>query len=141
LISTSLLTLGVATIGPGLSWTALWLPVIIFPIVLIALGLSWFLSSLGVFFRDIGQVTTVLIPMLMYSSAVFFPATIIKGFAWTILRFNPLLHATGLARDALLWHRAMNPRELAYLYVSGIATFWLGYFSFHRMKPAFADVL
>lgn len=141
LISTVLVAVGVATVGPGLSWSALWLPVILLPVILIALGLSWLISSLGVFFRDIGQVTPVLIPMLMYSSAVFFPAKIITGFAWSILRFNPLLHATGLSRDALLWHHPMNFRELGYLYVSGIATLWLGYFAFRKMQPAFADVL
>jgi lipopolysaccharide transport system permease protein len=141
LISIVLVALGVATLGPGLSWSALWLPIIILPIILMALGLSWFISSVGVFFRDIGQVTPVLIPVLMYSSAVFFPAKVITGFAWSILRFNPLLHATGLARDALLWHRTLNPRELGYLYASGIGICWLGHLAFRKMKPAFADVL
>jgi len=83
----------------------------------------------------------VLIQVLMYASAVFFPAKIITGAAWSILRFNPLLQATGLARDALLWHHALNPRALGYLYAFGIITCWLGHLAFRRMKPAFADVL
>jgi lipopolysaccharide transport system permease protein len=141
LISIALVALGVATVGPGLWWSALWLPVIILPIVLLALGLAWFLSSLGVFFRDIGQVTPVLIQVLMYASAVVYPSSLLKGIAWSILRFNPLLHAVDLARDALLGQHGMNPRQLAYLYACGIVACWSGYLVFRRMKPAFADVL
>jgi lipopolysaccharide transport system permease protein len=141
LISMSLAATGVAIMGPGLSWSALWLPVIVFPIVLIALGLAWLISSLGVFFRDVGQVTPVLVQVLMYSSAIFFSPHIIKGTAWAILRFNPLLHAADLARNALLWHHPLNFHELAFLYASGIAICWLGHIAFRKMKPAFADVL
>src|SRR5664280_1005162 len=141
LISLALVALGVVTVGPGLSWSALWLPVIIFPIVLFALGLAWFISSLAVFFRDIGPVTPVLIQALMYSSAIFFPAKIIKGTAWAILRLNPLLHAAELARDALLWHHALNLRHLGYLWATGIFTCWLGYVAFRKMKAVFADIL
>jgi lipopolysaccharide transport system permease protein len=141
LISIGLVALGVATVGPGLSWYVLWLPVIILPIILLALGLAWFISSLGVFFRDIGQATTVLVQVLMYASAVVYPATVLKGVAWSILRFNPLLHAVELARDALLWQHGLNPKALAYLYACGIAACWLGHLVFRKVKPAFADVL
>ena len=141
LISLALVALGVATLGPGLSWSALWLPIIIFPVVLSALGLAWFISSLGVFFRDIGQVAPVLTQGLMYASAIFFSPRIIKGTAWTILRCNPFLHAAALARNALLWHHPLNVGELAFLYASGIVICWGGHLAFRRMKPAFADVL
>jgi lipopolysaccharide transport system permease protein len=141
LISTVLVAIGAATLGPGLSWSALWLPVIILPIVLIALGLSWLISSLGVFFRDVGQVTQFLTQVLLWASAIFFSPHIITGTAWTILRFNPLLHAAALARNALLWHHALNLRQLTFLYASGIAICWVGNMAFRRMKPAFADVL
>lgn len=140
-ISVLLVASGVAMMGPGLSWSALWLPVIVFPLILLALGLAWFISSLGVFFRDISQVTPVLVQVLLYASAVFFSPDKIKGTAWSILRFNPLLHAAALARNALLWQHGLNLRELGYLYASGIVTCWLGFLVFRRMKPAFADVL
>jgi lipopolysaccharide transport system permease protein len=141
LISLALVAAGVAIMGPGVSWSALWLPVIVLPIVLLALGLAWLISSLGVFFRDIGQVTPVVTQVLLYASSIFFSPHVIKGTAWSILRFNPVLHAADLARNALLWHHALNLRQLAFLYASGIVICWLGYVTFRRMKPAFADVL
>jgi lipopolysaccharide transport system permease protein len=141
LISTFLVAMGVATVGRGLSWSALWLPVIIFPVILIALGLSWSISSLGVFFRDIGQVTQFLTQVLLYASAIFFSPRVITGTFWAFLRWDPILHAAALARNALLWHNELNLRALAYLYFSGIVICWLGHLAFCRMKPAFADVL
>jgi lipopolysaccharide transport system permease protein len=141
LISTILLALGVMLIGPGLSWSALWLPIIILPVALIALGLSWFISSAGVFFRDISQLTQFLVQVMLYASAIFFSPRIIQGTAWSFLRWNPLLQAAALARNAFLWHQPLDLRKLVFLYVSGIAVCCLGNLAFRKMKPAFADVL
>ena len=53
LIGFGLCLLGVVTLGPGLSGTVFYVPLIIAPVFLMALGLAWFLSALGVFIRDI----------------------------------------------------------------------------------------
>ncbi|OHE80768.1 MAG: hypothetical protein A3G75_13600, partial [Verrucomicrobia bacterium RIFCSPLOWO2_12_FULL_64_8] len=91
LISFGLVLLGVVAVGPGLGLGALWLPVVIAPVVLAALGLAWFLSALGVFFRDVGQVMPFVTMALMFASAIFYPASSIPVGAWHLLRFNPLL--------------------------------------------------
>jgi lipopolysaccharide transport system permease protein len=141
LISIALATLGVALAGPGLSWSALWVPVIILPVVLIALGLAWFASALGVFLRDIGQAAQFFSQVLIYASAVFYSHRIVPHGAWIFLRLNPMVHAVELARNALLWHRPLNLIYLAYLYAFGFTAFVLGSAFFRKMKPAFADVL
>jgi lipopolysaccharide transport system permease protein len=74
----------------------------------------------------------------------FYPATKIaesSPAAWAVLRFNPVLLANELARDAALWSRPLNFDYLFYLYAVGLAACYLGYAIFRRMKPAFADVL
>jgi lipopolysaccharide transport system permease protein len=141
LISLALLMLGIMFLGPGLSITALWLPVILLPVILLLFGTSWLFSALGVFFRDLGQVMQFLTMALMFSSAVFYSAAKIPPEFWTFLRFNPLLLAIELARDAALWGRPLNYFHLAYVYGVGLAVCWLGHLAFKRMKPAFADVI
>jgi lipopolysaccharide transport system permease protein len=144
LISLGLLLLSVLLSGTALHWGMLWLPVIFLPLLLLGIGAGWFFSALGVFFRDVGQMMQFLTIALMFSSAVFYPAArIIAGSpaAWTVLRFNPVLLAIELARDAALWARPLNYHHLAYLYVAGFAACYLGHLAFRRMKPAFADVL
>jgi lipopolysaccharide transport system permease protein len=142
LISLALVLSSVQVFGPGLQADVLWLPVILMPVVLLCLGLGWFCAALGVFFRDISQLMQFLIMVLMYASGVFYSAQ--RSFpaaAWVWLRFNPILLAIELARDAVLWHHPLNLHHLFYLYAFGFAVCYLGYAFFRKMKPAFADVL
>ena len=141
LISLSLVLAGTVVFGPGLSWQALWLPIILLPLLLLTLGISWFLSALGVFFRDTTQVIQFLGMALMFSSAVFYSAQKIPATAWFWMRFNPLLLSIELSRDAVLWSRPLNFNHLAYLYAAGFLVCYLGHAAFRKMKPAFADVL
>ena len=140
LISLGLALLALLIFGEGLPLTTLWLPVIIVPLFLLGLGTSWFVSALGVFFRDISQVMQFLSMALMWSSAVFFTAQKYPA-AWPYLRFNPLLLAIDLTRDAALWSRPLNYNHLAYLYAAGLLVCAIGHLAFKRMKPAFADVI
>jgi lipopolysaccharide transport system permease protein len=141
LISLGLVLLSLVFFGKGLSWGILWLPIIIAPLVLLALGTAWLFSALGVFFRDLGQFMQFLTMALMYASAVFFSAARIPPGVWAILRFNPVLLAIELARDAALWRLPLNFHHLAYLYAAGLVACILGHLAFRKMKPAFADVL
>ncbi len=144
LISLALLVVGIVTLGPGLTLNALWLPVILLPVILLMLGLSWFFSALGVFFRDVSQLMQFFTMALMFSSAVFYPAAKIianSPAGWAILRFNPILLAIELARDAALWSRPVNTHHLTYLYAVSFVACYLGHLAFRKMKPAFADVL
>jgi hypothetical protein len=56
IIGLCLCLVGILFLGSGISLTLLLVPVIIGPVFLIALGLSWFFSALGVFIRDVGQL-------------------------------------------------------------------------------------
>ena len=132
---------GMVLFGKGIGMSALWFPVIVAPLLLLAIGISWGLSAVGVFFRDIGQFTQVLALLLLYGSAVFYSADMVPPAAWQILQFNPLVHAIEQSRAALLWNLPLMPFQLAYLYGAAVATFFIGYWMFRRLKPAFADVM
>jgi lipopolysaccharide transport system permease protein len=142
LISLALVLLSIQFFGEGLHTGIFWLPVILLPVILLCLGIGWSFAALGVFFRDISQLMQFLIMVLMYASGVFYSAR--RSFpaaAWIWLRFNPVLLAIELARDAVLWRRPLNFHHLIYLYVFSLVACYLGYAFFRKMKPAFADVL
>lgn len=140
LISLGLALVSLLIFDHGIPVTILWLPVIMAPLILLGLGTCWFFSALGVFFRDIGQVMQFLTMALMWASGVFFSAQKFPA-AWVYLRFNPLLLAIDLTRDAALWARPLNYHHLGYLYLTGFMACVLGHLAFKKMKPAFADVL
>lgn len=141
LISLGLVMLGVTIFGSGLTLGTLWLPLLILPLMLQALGVAWIIAAFGVFLRDLSQVTAFFSLALMYASAIFYPPSKISPELWQFLRFNPLLLDVELARNAVLWERALNFRHLAYLYLVGISICYAGHRIFRRLKPAFADVL
>lgn len=139
-VSLVLVLIGLVCFGPGLHAGLLWLPVIILPIMLLGLGVSWLLAALGVFFRDIGQITQFISTALMWASGVFFTAQRFPT-AWPWLRLNPLLLAIDEARNAALWQLPLNLTHLGYVYACGLASCLAGHWVFQKLKPAFADVL
>jgi lipopolysaccharide transport system permease protein len=141
LVSLGLLLIGVAVMGDGLTLQIFWLPVLVLPLALFALGLVWVLAALGVFFRDLSQLAQFLSLVLMYASAVFYPVERIPAAVWQFLRFNPLLLTVDMARNAVLWDHSPNFKHLAYVYVVGLIMCYVGHHVFRKLKPAFADVL
>jgi lipopolysaccharide transport system permease protein len=139
LISLALTLLALVVAGVPFSPAALWLPVVILPLIFLGLGLAWLFSALGVFFRDISQVMQFVAMALLWCSGVFYFAA--HSPAWVYLRFNPLLLSIDAARDLLLWHRPLNWHHLGYVYATSFLVCWLGYATFRRLRPAFADVL
>jgi len=140
-VSLCLLLLGIVAVGPGLTWSALWLPVILLPLILLTIGVGWLFAALGVFLRDISQATEFIGLVLMFTSAVFYSPSRITPRIWAYLRFNPLLQAISLSRNAILWGVPINYHYLAFLYLAGIAIFTAGYWTFEKLRPAFADVI
>jgi lipopolysaccharide transport system permease protein len=141
-----LITLGLVFTGAligGVPITAgvAWLPVLMVPLLLGALGLSLALASMGVFWRDVVQITQFLVLVLMFASAVFYPVSKIPPAAWDFLRYNPLLLLIEQARSTAFWGQPMNFRHLGYLYAFGFAAYGVGALLFQRLRGSFADVL
>jgi lipopolysaccharide transport system permease protein len=144
LINFSLCLIGVAIFGPGLSASCFYAPVIIFPVFMISLGLAWFFSALGVFIRDIGQISSFLGLVLLYSSGVFYSAVKAKETApliWTFLQWNPLLRIIDSLRQTILWGGQPDWSGVAYAWIFGGIVLLVGAWFFNRLRPAFADVL
>jgi lipopolysaccharide transport system permease protein len=130
--------LGIAT--AGLSWHVLWLPVLVFPLLLLSVGLAWTLSALGVFLRDIGQVTAFLATAFLFASAVMYPPSKIPE-ELHFLRFSPLFQVIDLARKTVLWHQPMEFDKLAYVYATGSLVFIAGAVFFALLRKSFAEVI
>ncbi|MDA8528375.1 ABC transporter permease [Opitutaceae bacterium] len=141
LVSLMLIFVGVAFFGNGLTLGVIWLPLILLPLVLIALGITFIVSALGVFWRDIAQVIPFLSLLFMYTSAVFFPASMVPTAFWDYLKFNPLLLAIEMSRDAVLWQRPINLHHLSYEWLAGLSIFLFGAWVFGKLRSTFADVL
>lgn len=141
LISIGILLVGNLLVSGILPWTIVLLPLVALPLIFLCLGLSWFLSSLGVFVRDIGYTVTLVLQVLLFTSPIFFPIERIPEPFQTIMRINPLSSIVENFRRVLLWGMLPSWIGLAlWLLVTG-AVMILGYAWFMKTKKAFADVV
>jgi lipopolysaccharide transport system permease protein len=123
------------------SWTSIFLPVVMFPLVLLTLGVSWFLAALGVYLRDIGQITGVLATALLFLSPAMYPIDILPPqYRWLIM-MNPLTFIMDQAREVALWGHFPNWTGLGIYTACALLVMYLGYGAFRLTQRGFADVI
>lgn len=121
--------------------TVLLLPIIVLPLVLLIMGISWSLASLGVYLRDVTQFVSIITTVIMFMSPIFYPASALPKEYRVLLLANPLTPVVEGARDVLFWG-SVPDLALFSTYVLGSAVFaWLGFAWFQKTRKGFADVL
>lgn len=122
-------------------WTFLLFPVVFIPLMLISTAIGWLLGSLGVYVRDIGQMSALIVIALLYTAPVFFPFENMKPSVQAVMKLNPLTFLIVQARDVLLWGRAPDWLGLAMYTAGALVACWLAYAFFQRTRAGFIDVL
>jgi lipopolysaccharide transport system permease protein len=140
-ISLIILLIARQVIAGSIPWTLVFLPLVILPLLLLCLGLSWFLASLGVFVRDINYTVALVIQVLFFLTPIFYAVENIPEPYRTIIGFNPLTPIVENVRRVVLWGLPPQWAELLlWIAVTG-ALMVLGYAWFMKTKKAFADVI
>lgn len=123
------------------SWTIVLLPLVLLPLVVLTLGVAWILASLGVYLRDIAQVTGVLSMALLFLSSAIVPIeSVPETYRWVFI-INPLTLIIDQARNVMLWGRMPDWSALGgYMLVSTVVMY-LGRAWFMATRRGFADVL
>jgi lipopolysaccharide transport system permease protein len=123
------------------TWQIILLPIVFLPLFILTLGVSWFLASMGVYLRDIGQVTGVLSMALLFLSSAMMPIASVPPAYHLIFTLNPLSFIIDQARNVMLWGIYPDWIGLA-LYALGSTIFaYAGYAWFMATRKGFADVL
>lgn len=121
--------------------SAVWLPALIVPQLLFTLGLCWFLAALGVYMRDLGQISGFLLTLWFFLTPICYPESSLPEGARLILAKNPLYPLVGAYRAILLEGQAPNLAALGKLWLLGAAVFLIGHAWFHKLRRTFADVI
>ncbi|HEX5887949.1 MAG TPA: ABC transporter permease [Pyrinomonadaceae bacterium] len=141
LFATIALLIAALVIRQNLQLTALWLPVLLIPQLLFALGAAWLIASLGVFMRDIAQGITLLLMAWMYLTPIIYPESIVpERFRWFI-GINPFTSLVRSYRRIFLEGLAPDWRGLLYFTLVALVIFVFGYWWFARTRKNFADVI
>jgi lipopolysaccharide transport system permease protein len=141
LVSVLVLLVASFVINGHLVWTIVFIPIVLAPLVILSLGISWFLASFGVFFRDVGQAVSIITSVLMFLSPVFYPITAVPESFRRFILMNPLTFIIEQSREVLIWGHLPNWSGLGIYLFFAFVTAWAGYAWFQKTRKGFADVL
>ena len=137
----SLILIGLVIFYPVVHWTVILLPLGLVPLLTLALGLSWFLSSLAVFVRDVGNLVVIVVgQLLFFMTPIFYRAEDLKEWAW-LAKLNPLAVVVESARKVVLYGQTPDWASLGAVTLLGLVIMQCGYAWFIKSKRGFADVL
>ena len=141
LISLGVLLVAFILFNGYLHWTVIFTPLVLLPLVIVTLGISWMLAAIGVFLRDVGQTIGIITTVLMFLSPVFYPVTAVPERFRPFIMANPLTFIIEQAREVLIWGHLPNWIGLGIYTIAAIFIAWVGYASFQKTRKGFADVL
>jgi len=141
LVSIAVLALALVVIKSAIPLTAFFLILVVIPLAIASLGVVWFLSSLGVYLRDVGQTISIPVLMLQFLSPVFYPVSMVPAEYQNWLLLNPLTFPIEQSRAVLLWGRLPDWGTLFAYWLGSFGVAYLGFWWFQRTRNGFADVL
>ncbi len=124
----------------GLHWQALLFPMLLLPVLLLTLGLSWCMAAWGVFIKDMTQIVPVFVQMLLFLSPVFYPVSAVPEVLRPVYQYNPLGLVIETSRAAVSGQPVQwGAWGLALVFCLVVAM--LGHAFFQHSREEFADAL
>ena len=124
-----------------LTWQIVLFPLTVLPLVILSFGVAWWLAAIGVYFRDISQVTGVLITALLFTSTAIMPISAVSPRIRWVFELNPLSFIIDQSREVALWGNMPNWQGLGVYALVALVFTYLGYFFFSTVRRGFADVI
>lgn len=121
--------------------TLLLFPIVLIPLLFFTIGLSWVLASLGVYLRDVAQIISMVVTVLMFLSPIFYPVSALPEKYQILLHLNPLTLVIEQARNVLIWGKSPAPELFTVYLVISTVIAWVGFAWFQKTRKGFADVL
>ena len=125
--------------GLGISVYIVYMPLVIFIQLLFTLGISFALSAITVYIRDLEYFISVIMMMWFYFCPIVYPVEQIPAKLSGLFNLNPMLHIINAYRD-ILYFQTM-PDITALLVINGIsiAILFFGYRIFKALEKRFAE--
>jgi lipopolysaccharide transport system permease protein len=121
--------------------TVLWTPLILLPTMIFTYGLALILASVGVFVRDVDELSRFFIRVLFYLAPIVYPLTFVPERFYSVIWMNPLTSMVENFRRIVFFGFMPDWQQFIGFFVVSIIIFLLGRSCFIKLRPAFADVL
>lgn len=129
----------------GYSPSLYWIQLIyyIFATFILLLGLSWITSSIVVFFKDVGQFVAMIIQFGFWLTPIFWSIKIVPEKYHWIIELNPIVYIIEGYRNSIIYHKWFweDWSMTIYFWIITCILFFIGTFTFKKLRPHFADVV
>lgn len=141
-VSYGVLILGAVLSGERLPWLGVVLaPATAAPLVVLLVGVMFFIAALAVYLRDLTQIVPVLTTVLLFLSPIFYPLEMVPERFRPILAANPITYFVTTFRATLFELDLPDPVVWCLVLAVSTAVAWGGHAFFRRAKRGFADVV
>lgn len=116
-------------------------PLVLLPLTMVILGLTWFFSALGVYLKDLNQFVGFMTSVSLFLAPVFYDAESLPRKFQLLLKWNPITLPIVELRNVMLFGKSMDWPTWAVSLGIGTITLWLGFAFFQKTRKGFSDVL
>jgi len=117
------------------SWTLIFLPIPIFLLLILILGISYLLSIVTVYVKDIHHLWLIFVHALIFVSPIFWFVDDVEGsILLDIQKINPLGQLIEIAHKLVMWNEIPSIQEWMYTSAFVFAIFAFGYAVFHKYQ-------
>lgn len=127
-----------------LTTNLLLLPLIILEFYVLSLGISFFLASLFVRFRDVGHIWDIFLQALFYATPIIYPLTLVPNSMLKIIMLSPVAQIIQDSRKIIISPTIESSMDIngawgLFPYVITVVIFIVGYSVFQKMAMKFAE--
>ena len=141
LISTIIIFGFLIIFGLGITKYVPYFPIILIIQYFLQLGISFILSSVTVYLRDLEHLIGVALQLLFYATPIVYAAESIPEDFKFIIEYNPMTYIINGYRDIFYNQTSPDMLALGILFVISIALCIVGYLIFNKLQKGFAEEL
>jgi lipopolysaccharide transport system permease protein len=141
IITTAILIIYVLISHGSLLWTYALIPVLFLFQLMAMIGVSYILSSVGAYFRDLKDFVQVFGVVGIYVMPIFYLPDQVPGLFRPLLYLNPFSYLAWCYQDVFYFGRLAHPWSWLVFAVLSVTIFSLGYRVFRKLRPMFGNVL
>ena len=138
LIAGAVVSLFLVVVGAGISIHLLWLPVLLAPLIVLAVAFAIVLSAASLFFRDVKYIVEVFLTFAIFFTPVFYDSSLFGPWAPLVL-LNPVSPLLEGLSTAVILHRSPSLLWISYSLVATVLLLTVAVATFRKLEPFFAE--
>ena len=122
---------------PGIN--ALYFPIILLIEFIVVLGLSFGLSVLNVYYRDVQFIWAVVLQAGFFATPIIYPMSILPPRIEFLIMLNPMTRIVEMFRDSVVYGIQLSMVDLLYSFSFALVILFIGYAIFRLLEPRLAE--